>query len=49
MKSGLWIDRTRGLGIADFTSRVPENAATDSAYTTAEEAAFRRTYALLPH
>jgi CubicO group peptidase (beta-lactamase class C family) len=51
MKSGLWIDRARGLGIAYFTSRVPEKAphATDSAYTAAEEAAFRRTYAFLPH
>jgi CubicO group peptidase (beta-lactamase class C family) len=51
MKSGLWIDRTRGVGIAYFTSRVPEKAphAADSAYTAAEEAAFHRTYGLLPH
>ena len=50
MKSGLWIDRTRGLGIAYFVTGVPDLAsrAEDSAYTAAEVQTFRRTYALLP-
>ena len=49
MKSGLWIDRTRGRGIAYFTTGVPDHAQRDSrsAFTAAEAAAFRRTYALL--
>ena len=51
MKSGLWIDRARGRGIAYFVTGVgdPAPKATDSAYTAAEEHAFRRTYGLLPH
>jgi CubicO group peptidase (beta-lactamase class C family) len=50
MKSGLWIDRARGLGIAYFVTGVPELAVLDdrSVYTVAESRAFRRTYALLP-
>jgi CubicO group peptidase (beta-lactamase class C family) len=50
MKSGLWIDRQRGRGIAYFVTGVADPAprASDSAYTAAEEHAFRRTYALLP-
>lgn len=50
MKSGLWIDRRSGLGIAYFVTGVADPApkAADSAYTAAEEHAFRRTYALLP-
>jgi CubicO group peptidase (beta-lactamase class C family) len=50
MKSGLWIDRTRGRGIAYFVTGVADPApkASDSAYSAAEEHAFRRTYALLP-
>jgi CubicO group peptidase (beta-lactamase class C family) len=50
MKSGLWIDRSRGRGIAYFVTGVPDPApkAPDSAYSAAEERAFRRTYALLP-
>jgi CubicO group peptidase (beta-lactamase class C family) len=50
MKSGLWIDRTRGRGIAYFVTGVADPApkANDSAYTAAEVHAFRRTYALLP-
>jgi CubicO group peptidase (beta-lactamase class C family) len=50
MKSGLWIDRARGRGIAYFVTGVPDPAskAPDSAYTAAEVHAFRRTYALLP-
>ena len=51
MKSGLWIDRQRGRGIAYFVTGVPDPApkAPGSAYTAAEVHAFRRTYALLPH
>jgi CubicO group peptidase (beta-lactamase class C family) len=50
MKSGLWIDRARGRGIAYFVTGVPDPApkAADSAYTAAEVHAFQRTYALLP-
>ena len=50
MKSGLWIDRNRGRGIAYFATGVgdPAPKAPDSAYTAAEVHAFRRTYALLP-
>jgi CubicO group peptidase (beta-lactamase class C family) len=51
MKSGLWIDRARGRGIAYFVTGVPDPApkAPGSAYTAAEVRAFQRTYALLPH
>ena len=50
MKSGIWIDRSRGRGIAYFVTGVPDPAAKapGSAYTAAEVHAFRRTYALLP-
>jgi len=50
MKSGLWIDRRRGRGIAYFVTRVGGSApkATGTAYTAAEVHAFRRTLALLP-
>jgi CubicO group peptidase (beta-lactamase class C family) len=50
MKSGLWIDRKRGRGVAYFVTGVPAEAAKApaSAYTAAEVDAFRRTYALLP-
>ena len=50
MKSGLWIDRARGRGIAYFVTGVADPApkASDSAYSAAEEQAFRRTFALLP-
>jgi len=49
MKAGLWIDRKRGLGIAYFVSGVPDGAerGPGTAFTAAETAAFRRTYALL--
>ena len=51
LKSGLWIDRSRGRGIAYFVTGVADPApkAPRSAYTAAEVHAFRRTYALLPH
>jgi CubicO group peptidase (beta-lactamase class C family) len=50
MKSGIWIDRARGLGIAYFVTGVPEKAlrGPGTAFTAAETRAFRRTYALLP-
>ena len=50
MKSGLWIDRRRGRGIAYFVTAVADPApkAPDSAYTAAEVHTFKRTYALLP-
>jgi CubicO group peptidase (beta-lactamase class C family) len=50
MKSGLWLDRARGRGVAYFVTGVADPApkAVDSAYSAAEEQAFRRTYALLP-
>jgi CubicO group peptidase (beta-lactamase class C family) len=51
MKSGLWIDRSTGRGIAYFITGVTDPApkAPRSAYTAAEVHAFQRTYALLPH
>jgi len=50
MKSGIWIDRARGLGIAYFVTGVPDQAPRGprTAFTAAETHAFRRTYALLP-
>jgi CubicO group peptidase (beta-lactamase class C family) len=50
LKSGLWIDRRSGRGIAYFVTGVvdPAPKAPGSAYTAAEVDAFRRTYALLP-
>jgi CubicO group peptidase (beta-lactamase class C family) len=50
MKSGLWIDRRRGRGIAYFVTGVADPApkAPGSAYTAAEVHAFQRTYSLLP-
>ncbi|HYX45722.1 MAG TPA: serine hydrolase domain-containing protein [Sphingomicrobium sp.] len=50
MKSGIWIDRARGVGIAYFVTGVPEHALTGpgTAFTAAETRAFRRTHALLP-
>ena len=50
MKSGLWVDQARGRGVAYFVTGVADPApkAPDSAYSAAEQHAFRRTYALLP-
>jgi CubicO group peptidase (beta-lactamase class C family) len=50
MKSGVWIDRARGLGIAYFVTGVPDKAARGpgTAFTAAETHAFLRAYALLP-
>ena len=49
LKSGLWIDRRRGRGIAYFVTGVADPApkAPGSAYSAAEVHAFRRTWALL--
>jgi CubicO group peptidase (beta-lactamase class C family) len=47
LRSGLWIDRARGVGIAYFVTGVPEDPPEASAFAPAETAAFRRTYALL--
>jgi CubicO group peptidase (beta-lactamase class C family) len=50
MKSGIWIDRARGRGIAYFVTGVPDKApkGPGTAFTAAETHAFRRTFALLP-
>lgn len=48
LRSGLWLDRKRGLGIAYFVTGVPDDPPQASAFSPAETAAFRRTYALLP-
>jgi CubicO group peptidase (beta-lactamase class C family) len=50
MKSGVWIDRARGVGIAYFVTGVPAVAphGPSTAFTAAETHAFRRTYALIP-
>lgn len=50
MKSGLWLDRARGLGIAYFVTGVPDNAGRGpgTAFSAAETRAFRRALALLP-
>lgn len=50
MKSGIWIDRARGLGIAYFVTGVPDKAelGPKTAFTAAETHAFRRAYAILP-
>lgn len=48
LRSGLWIDRARGIGVAYFVTGLgPEDAATArSAYTRAESAAFAQAAAL---
>lgn len=45
LRSGVWIDRARGVGVAYFTSAVPDDApkAAGSAYTAAEAAMARDT------
>lgn len=48
LRSGLWIDRTRGLGLAYFiTGLSADPPGGRSAYRAAEEAAFARTRSLL--
>jgi CubicO group peptidase (beta-lactamase class C family) len=48
LRSGLWIDRTRGRGIAYFVTGVPDDPPHRSAFSTAEAQTFRRAYSLLP-
>ena len=50
LKAGLWIDRSRGVGIAYFVTGIAEfpPRAPGLAMGFAERDAFRRTYALLP-
>jgi CubicO group peptidase (beta-lactamase class C family) len=48
LRSGLWIDRTRGVGVAYFVTGLADKPAPgDGAFVAAEEAAFRRSAALL--
>jgi CubicO group peptidase (beta-lactamase class C family) len=47
LRSGLWIDRNRGVGIAYFVTGVPEDPPEASRFSPEETGAFRRTYALL--
>jgi len=47
LRSGIWIDRERGRGIAYFVTGVPDDPPERSAFNRAEKDAFRRTYALL--
>ena len=48
LRSGLWIDRARGTGVAYFVTGLPDDPPRgDSAYRSAEEAAFRRALSLL--
>ena len=48
LRSGLWIDRKRGLGIAYFVTGLPADPPRgQSSFTAAEEQAFRRGVALL--
>jgi CubicO group peptidase (beta-lactamase class C family) len=47
LRSGLWIDRARGTGVAYFVTGLPDDPPRGrSAYRAAEEAAFRRALAL---
>ena len=48
LRSGIWIDRKRGRGIAYFVTGVPDDPPERSTFSRAEKDAFRRTYALLP-
>jgi CubicO group peptidase (beta-lactamase class C family) len=46
LRSGIWIDRKRGRGIAYFVTGVPDDPPEKSVFSPAETAAFRRAYAL---
>ena len=50
VRSGLWIDRARGTGVAFFVTGLDADPprARDSAFRAAEAEAFRRAYKLLP-
>ena len=48
LRSGLWIDRQRGVGIAYFTTGLPDNPPPGkSSFTAAEERAFKRAVSML--
>jgi CubicO group peptidase (beta-lactamase class C family) len=48
LRSGLWIDRARGIGIAYFATGVPDDAPNGhGAFTAVEQALFRRSATLL--
>jgi len=48
LRSGLWIDRARGIGVAYFVTGLPEDPPRgQSAYRAAEEAAFGRVLGLI--
>jgi hypothetical protein len=50
LRSGLWIDRQRGVGIAYFVTGLSDDPARGrSAYRAEEEMAFERAAALLGH
>ncbi|MEO6432503.1 MAG: serine hydrolase domain-containing protein [Sphingomicrobium sp.] len=49
LRSGLWIDRASGRGIAYFLTDQPDSVTGNASNTPAEAAAFRRALALLPH
>jgi len=46
LRSGMWIDRRHGRGIAYFVTGVPDDPPDKSMFSAAETAAFRRAYAL---
>lgn len=49
LRSGLWIDRARGAGVAYFVTGLGDDPPLgDSAFRAAEEQAFRRALSLLP-
>ena len=47
LRSGIWVDRERGRGIAYFVTGVPDDPPERSDFSRAERDAFRRTYGLL--
>jgi CubicO group peptidase (beta-lactamase class C family) len=50
LRSGLWLDRARGTGVAYFVTGLSDDPPRGrSAYRAAEEAAFRRTLGLIRH
>jgi CubicO group peptidase (beta-lactamase class C family) len=50
LRSGLWIDRLNGVGIAYYVTGLPDAPPTgESAFTSAEEEAVARAVSLLPH
>ena len=50
LRSGVWIDRQKGVGIAYYVTGLPDEPERGpSGFTVAEERAFRRAVSLLPH